>query len=275
MLNEIEYLKEAVKPDTRAPDPTRISVTQLSDSPLIRTLWLENYDKIEQEPEDMLWALYGTALDTIVKRHNKTGMVDLKLELPFENYTIVGKPDIFYPSTGLLVDVKTTSVWTLKNPRKEWTYQLNCYKYLMERLMPELKVEKLQIHGIARDWRKNEKLRYHDYPSSAFVIIDIPIWEDMEKVIDADIKRHTKFPREECTDEEKWTKPTTFALKKEGRKTAIKVENTKEQLMSYCQKNNIVIDGNHYIEERPGECVRCLNYCQVSSFCKYCPKKEK
>jgi len=276
MKNLPEYLIEAVKPNSRQPNPERMSVTQLGDSPLIRTLWMENWDKIEQDPEDMLWALYGTALDTIVKAHNRTGLVDLKFEYPFDDYTIVGKPDIYYPSTETLVDVKTTSVWTLQNPRKEWTYQLNVYKWLMEQLMPELKVKKLEVHGIGRDWRKNEKLRYNTYPDSAFVVINIPMWDDVGKVIDADIKRHKNFPREECTLEEKWSKPDQYAVMRTGRKSALRVLDSEGDAHKWCKHNDHKVGANGIkIVKRPGEFVRCNQYCSVSSVCPFNKGEKK
>lgn len=266
-----DYILEIIKPNTQQPNPERMSITQLGGCPLIRTLWLKYWDKIKQEPEDMLWMVYGNALDSIVKKHCRTGMTDLKFELLMDDFVVVGKPDIYYPQDKILVDLKTTSVWNLKEPRKEWIFQLNCYAYLMKRLMPNLEVTKLQVHGLGRDWRQNEKLRYgHDYPDSAFVIMDIPLWsyEEAEKVIDTHLKDHKFNCERECTPAEKWQKEDKWAVKGAGNKTAKggKVCDSKQEADAFIASK----PGKKWeIEFRPGECTRCKTYCNVSEFCKY------
>lgn len=271
-----DYIENAVKGDSHPPNPARMSVTNLSDCPLQRTLWLKHWNEIEKEPEDMLWALYGTALDTIIKKNCRLGMINIKLELKMDDYELVGMPDIYYPETGLLVDAKTTSVWTLKNPRADWTKQLNIYDYLLFRCQPELKVNKLQVHGFARDWRKNEKLRYGDYPDSAFVIIDIPRWSHQEQIdyIDCQMKDHKLNPERECSPEEKWTKPDQFAAYKGKNKTASRVLDTEEEAEQWIKKQKLT-SKEFTIVKRSGENVRCNSYCNINSFCPYYNHKEE
>ena len=265
-----DYLLNAVAPNTRQPNPERMSVTSLFDSPLIRTLQMEHWNEITEEVDDMLWALYGIALDTIVKQNCREGLTQLKMELPLLDYVLVGQPDIYYLTNELLADLKTTSVWNLKEPRREWIMQLNTYRYMMSKLYPTLKVNKLQVHGLARDWRKNEKLKYNNYPDSAFVILDIPIIEDMEQVIDAAMKEHKHCSKRECTFEEKWQKEDTFAVMKKGQKSAKRVLDSIEEALDWCKENKYAVDNNIIsIVKRPGECVRCQSYCKVSKFCPY------
>ena len=278
-MNWPEYLINACKGDNRKPNEKRMNVTHLFDAPLIRTLSIKYWDKIERKPEDMIWALWGTAVDTIVKSHNSTGMIDLKLELPYDDFIIVGKPDIYYPIDGLLVDVKTTSVWNLKEAKLAWTHQLNCYKYMMAKLMPQLKVNKMQVHGIARDWRPVEKLRYDDYPDCPFVILNIPVLDDIEQAIDMAIKEHKHNPERECLPDERWQKQDQYAVMKQGRKSALRVLNSDVEAKKWCIENEYIenwttgkLKSGINIVKRPGVCTRCQSYCPTSSFCPFYKK---
>jgi len=95
-----------------------------------------------------------------------------------------------------------------------------------------------------------------------------------ENYISERIKLHEQVPAPECTLEEKWQRPTTYAVKKKGRKSAIRVFDnkleaeleldTQEEKAKEKKKNE-----KFFIEERKGENVRCENYCVVNKFCPY------
>ena len=68
-----------------------------------------------------------------------------------------------------------------------------------------------------------------------------------------------------CSDDSTWTTETTYAVMKEGRKTAIRVFNTKEEADSLVYKT-----GCYYVEERKGQHKKCEKYCLVArnGFCR-------
>jgi hypothetical protein len=106
--------------------------------------------------------------------------------------------------------------------------------------------------------------------------IDIPLWDikTTENYISERIKLHEQVPAPECTPEEKWERPTRYAVKKKGRKSAIRVFDNKleaeleldnqEEKAKAKKKND-----KFSIEVRKGENVRCENYCVVNKFCPY------
>jgi hypothetical protein len=66
-----------------------------------------------------------------------------------------------------------------------------------------------------------------------------------------------------CTDEERWMSETTYATKREGRKTAIRVFKTLEEATELAEKEK------GYVETRKGEPKRCTgDFCGVSKWCK-------
>jgi hypothetical protein len=64
----------------------------------------------------------------------------------------------------------------------------------------------------------------------------------------------------ECSPDEMWEKPSTWAIKKEGGVRAKSVHSTKEEA-------EVNLTKGYFIEHRPGERTRCKSYCQVSKFC--------
>lgn len=275
------YLIEATKPDTKQPNPKRIGVTELINPPLQRTLFHQNWDKIKRDPGDCVWMMLGNGLDEIVKRHSTTGLTKLKLELPtIHEITIVAVPDLIDTIEKVLADLKVTSVWSVKETRKEYTYQVNLYHLLLKKLQPELakQVERLEIHAILRDWRHNELLRYNDYPKSQFIILPIDMWstEEQERFLDSCLQDHLQNPNRECTPEEKWMKSDQYAVMKKGRKSALRVLDTEVDAEHWLLDNtNPSEEDKIDIVKRPGDVVRCNNYCSVSEYCPYFRKEIK
>lgn len=269
-----EYIENAVKNDYQ-PRTDRMSVTRLIGPPLIRTLEIEHWDKIEENAEDKLWALDGIGFDHIMKKYSRWALTNIKLEVLLKGFTVVAKLDYYNVLTYVLADLKRTSVWSvqdaLKNCKHDWIKQVNVYDRLLYHVVPQLPVEKLRIHAFARDWRPIEKLRYNNYPKKV-EIIEVPRWSKEEQMdyVDAQLQDHIQNPKRECTDEEKWTKPTTFAVMKVGRKSALKVEDSLPNVHTWC-KNKGHINGEKGISivERPGSCVRCEGYCACQPFCPY------
>jgi hypothetical protein len=83
-----------------------------------------------------------------------------------------------------------------------------------------------------------------------------------------------------CTAVDRWAKPTIYALKKENRKSAIKLYPT----IVEAEKGKKVVEqmaksgakAKYSIETRIGENTRCVgNYCGVAEFCDQFKSMEK
>ena len=142
--------------------------------------------------------------------------------------------------------------------------QLNVYAFLYR--MTGFPVTSLKVHAILRDWVKGRSLREEDYPPIPFVTVNIPVWsdEEVQAYIGDRMVRHFDLPAERCTDEERWYKGTTFAVKKKGQKRARRVLNTMQEAEAWIGEEKGLI-----IEERKGADVRCENYCLVRNVCPY------
>jgi len=209
-------------------------------------------------------------------------------------YTISGQADVYNKNDGMIKDYKVTSVWTvvyaIKEGKPEWDEQLNTLAWLHEANYGE-KAKGLQIVAILRDWNKREyQRRGGDYPPSPVSVIPIEMWsrekqlDYMRKRIKAHVKAETDhfigMPLPLCTAVERWAKPTVYALKKENRKSAIKlyptiVEAEKgKKAIEAVAKNGA--KAKYSIETRLGENTRCVgNYCGVAEFCDQFKSMEK
>jgi hypothetical protein len=270
-----EPLLKALSPTRKAPVMGRLSVTALIGSPLQRILSIKHHGEIQEDASENLWALLGSAIHSVIEKHGVKN-AEIKIEYPFESATIVGVVD--YYDGKELADWKVTSIWSyLLGTKSEWEAQLRIYKFLLEKT--GFPVEKLKIYAILRDW-VSSKVHEEGYPPIPFVAIDVEI-KDIEEYIRNRVRMHLEAEKyidaiesiPECTPDEKWERPTTYAVKKKDAKKAIRVLETEELAHKYIDDNRL---SGVFIEERKGICVKCERFCRVSEYCPfYAPHTQK
>jgi len=251
---------------------SQYSVTELMSPPRIRRLRDKYIDKIEQDVSDMLWSLLGSALHVVMERSITEGYImEERLFVNVDDVTISGQIDLQKetPDGYEIIDYKFTSAWAVMQDKIEWEQQLNVYKWLVESTTHR-KVSKLQICALIRDFSRHE--RKEGYPSAPVHMVDIPMWshEKAQKYVEVrlsmhrEAKMHADFGEDlqPCSDEERWQRETIYAVKREGRKTAIKLFKSIEEANELAEKEK------GYVETRKGEPVRCTgNYCGVAQWC--------
>jgi hypothetical protein len=274
-FNLPEYVVNSVYAPFK-PNPFRFGITALIEPPLIRSLKIQYWDKIEEDIADKLWMIHGNALDAMIKKSSQWGLCNIRLETVWtkdsegRDITVVARPDYYNVLTHVLADLKDTSVWSIVNGKPDWDAQLNGYDYLMNLLVPALHIGELQIHAFSKDWKKNEKLRTgRGYPEIPFSVIPIRRWtrDKQKQFIDWRLQDHLQNPRRECTAIEKWQSKNVWAVKKRGNKTA----KGGKLCASQTEADAFIAgrpDKKWDIEFRQGRCGRCTEYCAVN---KYCP----
>ena len=143
------------------------------------------------------------------------------------------------------------------------------YAWLLRR--KGLYTAKIQFIAFLKDW-KASKAKYDDtYPKSQVYVyesditatdmieIDAFIYDRIATLVVCEDKADDELPL--CTPEERWSTKTKYAVMKKGRKTAVRVCDTKEEALAY---------GSEYeIEERVGRDRRCDEYCERRMYCNY------
>ena len=257
-----------------------ISVTGLLKPHQLRELERRHKDEITEDVSDHLWRLLGQSVHAVLERADTTNhLAEERLTVKIDDVVLSGKPDLL-DSEGVLSDYKVTSVWSfILGDKPEWENQLNVYKWIYEKY--GFKINKLQIVAILRDWTRS-KADESDYPPVPFQVVEIPIWPDgkaeafvRERV--NEFKVAHGLPSESlpiCTKSERWERPSAWAVMKEGRKRAINGGVFSEE--SQAETLLEVVGRGHYIEFRPGESVRCENFCKVNQWChQYQKTKEQ
>lgn len=271
-----EPLVRAVSRHSHEHVPNTISVTSLIQPPQIRALTLKHDGELSEDAGDRIWALLGTLLHGVLERNAK-GLKDTvteeELSIEVLGWRVIGHYDLseMVLDGELLSDWKLTSVWAVKEGVKpEWVSQLNIYAHLIRAAGRQ--VNQIQIVAIGRDWSKNKAKFDTSYPQQQVKVMAVPLWtpEETQEFIEARVRLHQEAEKgswSDCTPEERWSRPTIYALMKKGQKKAVKLFETRAAADFATAKDQ-------YIVERPGESVRCESYCAVSGVCPQL-KREK
>lgn len=258
------------------------SVTEIISPPRIQRLRRAHHEQMEQDVSDMLWQLLGSALHVVAERGAADGHItEERLFTEIDGVKLSGAIDIQkVESDGTIItDYKFTSAWALRQDKFEWEAQQNIYAWLVEREKKQ-KVKGVQICALIRDWSRREASVKPDYPQAPIQVLELPLWplERTEAYVRERIEAHRMSKVQAdwgdelppCTDDERWVRETKFAVKREGRKTAIRVFDTQQEA------DELAVKENGYVEVRKGEAIRCTgNFCGVAEWCSQYQKSLK
>ncbi len=261
-----EPFVRAVVNDPYDPGTCDISVTRLCSSPRKVALEALHAPELTEDVADRVWSLFGQGIHAVLERAETKAMTETRLTIERQGWIISGQFDRFSVANGLLQEFKVTSTYSVKDGgRQEWEAQLNVLAHILRE--HGYSVSNLQVAVILRDWRRSLADRTQDYPPCPIFTIDVPMWteEKCEEFLDYRIRLHqdarTTLP--ECSEDERWSTPETFALMREGRKTAVRVFDNQASVDEALE----LAGPKHWIEFRPGRNIRCESYCPVAPFC--------
>lgn len=260
-----------------------ISATRLLQPPRINVLTKRHWDELEEDTSDRIHSLLGQSVHHVIERaaENTDDLVEMRLFANNEQtngWVLSGQFD-YLSAEGELIDFKTTSAWSamdaLQNGKDEWTAQLNIQDWLVRHNQSDVKheVKTLHICAILRDWSKLRALQSANYPKQQVVMIPVERWspEQQDEYISNRIALHQAAQEVEeppiCTPHERWNKPDQYAVMKDGRKSAVRLLDTRDEAIAYCKDNGLVEGKGAKIVLRKGEDTRCAHYCAVRDFC--------
>lgn len=252
------------------PRSAKYSVTELIGPPQIRCLRDRHGDKIEIDPVDRIWLLFGKLLHgKLEAASDGNALTEEKLVITHDNVTVSGTPDLYDGET--IWDYKTTSVYAIREVKPEWITQANLYRYILAK-SSGFQTASLKIVAICKDWRRGESKRKADYPQSPVVILTVPVWPDSEceAYLSTRIAAHEAanladdagLPQ--CSVEERWEKPPKYAVAVPGAAKAMRLLDSDAEAQAWLAEHP---KKGAAIEFRPGCAVRCEDYCEVSEFC--------
>ena len=248
------------------------SVTEIIAPPQIQRLRRLHDHEMEIDVSELLWQMLGSALHVVAERSQVEGHTsEERLFVEVDGVTFSGAIDLQHDTDDgiVITDYKFTSAWALRNEKIEWVRQQNIYAWLVAKVKGK-KVSKVRICAFIRDWSRHEAAYKDGYPKAPIQVLTLPLWplEKTEAYIRERIEAHRQAkvsedwnePLPKCSDEDRWQRPTMFAVKKEGRKTAIRVLDSLEAAKALAEQQK------GYVEERKAESIRC-GYCGVKQWC--------
>lgn len=276
--------------------PDRISVTELIDSPQVVALRRAYRDQLQEDISDMAWKILGEAghsvLENAAKEFPERYLCERRLKVDLDGMTISGRFDMFDRKEDTLYDFKFTSVYKviMSDSDVAWQRQMNVYAALLSSYgffnaetnkQEVLNVKKAKILCILKDWSKSKSEFERGYPPSPFAVIDIKLYHPQQMInwIRGRLADHklalstvsTQNPVMSCTDQDRWAKPTVFAvMKSPNAARSSKNCSSREEAEQFVAKK--IHEGdpdflNAFIQERKGENVRCERFCPVKDFC--------
>ena len=269
---------DLVSGDTYSKGESDITTTGLAQPPKIAELTRRHGSEITMDASEKVWTMMGTAnhyvLEQIALRNPERYVTEQRFYLDIDGVKLGGQIDLFDRETETLWDYKVSSVYkAMSDDKLEWTKQANVNKLLCEH--NGIHPKKLAVLLVMKDFKRKDAEFKANYPKCAILEIPLPIWQEAETLayIKSRINLHNsaKMINNEdeipvCTEEERWAKPTTWAvLKERGAKRAVNggLYGSEAEAILHAKR----IDGA--VEKRDGSNARCENYCQVRKWCNF------
>ncbi len=253
----------------------RLSVTQLIGSPRIAILRARHDSEMETDVVDGIWSMMGRAMHSLAEAGaDEQHIAEERIHTNVLGWSLSGGIDLqrLDGNSAIVEDYKVTSAWAVMNDKPEWERQLNVYDYLVTK-EKGWHVKELNVIAFIRDWSRMKASTQEGYPSAPVIRVPVKQWtfEEQQAYVEERIRLHQEaatrdqfgddLPR--CTDEDRWVKQSKFAVMKPGRKTAVRVFDTKAEADAFSTDN-----AGTEVVERPGAATRCTeNFCGVSQWC--------
>lgn len=267
--------------------PNRYSVTEVLGGTCEAVLKRRHAGEATEDVSDRLWAVLGSAVHKVLESAQSAPEQHQEqwLCVKVGDYELSGIFDLYDETTGTVTDWKVTSVYTvLFGDFEKWRKQTLAYCWMLRQKGHG--AHRGQIVAMLRDHNMRKAKIERDYPPHPVFTIEWDFTEEDFKAIESDIFAwfgevwHQEITDdnelEPCSPEQRWHKPDKWAVKKKGRKTAIRVYESEKDARVRAMEENKMADSNdlYYVEFREGEDTKCDSYCPVSDFCPFAQAKK-
>ena len=144
---------------------------------------------------------------------------------------------------GIVEDYKTASIWkVIYQSFDDYKKQGLIYLWLLK--SEKLPAKKMKFYSLLKDYSKSKARFDANYPKSPVHVYEyIPSDSDLKEIDDfirskvAMLKKYINVADDDippCTAEERWASDNKYAVMKTGRKSAVKVRDSKQE----AEKNN-------------------------------------
>lgn len=257
--------------------PKRYSVTQILKGVPEAVLERRHADEIEADCSDMVWAIFGSAVHSILEKSQETNtqIKENKLIVDVHNgYQLSGIFDLYDDKTGTVTDYKTASVWkAIKGDWDDYRRQTLIYCWMLNKI--GFKANRGEIVALLKDHSKSKARFDASYPQHPVVTVSWDFTD--EELAEVELWIYSRFAQiqvaeqlpdnlmPECTDAERWADPEKYVVIKKGTKRAKRVLSNQEE----AEKLRTELGDDYIIEVRPAQYRKCEAYCSACKFCKF------
>lgn len=271
MINIVQQLTSFPSPFMRAitrdrysKGDSQFSCTQLINAP--KRTWLATKGEKVETPYSSFAALLGTAIHAVLEDNvdpscGEVAEQRMFYDFPINNTTVRISGQIDFYENRTVFDYKFIG-GTQAEMKTDHHKQVQINGLLSE--FNGLEVEHVAIAYLQRDWSYMQSTVNPLYPKTPFKIFVTPFDRQFAaKTLSTCVKDHQDAldgnPRD-CTDEEMWAKPDSFALMKPGAKRASKLCAT----MAEAEQEK---KPGQFIQVRKGERTFCASFCGFGHIC--------
>lgn len=262
----------------------RYSVTDLLGGTCEAILKRRHADEIADDVADRVWAIFGSAVHRILQDAQespdqlKENWIAHQLDGGLRGYWLSGIFDLYDDATGTVTDYKTASVWKVQmGDFEDWRKQALMYCWLLQQIGFDAWTG--QIVALLKDHSIRKARTDKDYPQHPVFIISWRFTKaDLDGIEDYIYRWFRQVSCMEdlpddllltCSDSQRWHKPDTFAVVKDGNKRAARVLEDLDAASALCDQLAEKTGKPHHVEHRIGEDTKCDSYCSVAEFCPY------
>jgi hypothetical protein len=232
------------------------------------------WGSLEDDVSDRIWAVFGSAVHSVLESEGENDFSEQVMSYPVNGINVTGQIDNYDMKNGFIDDYKTASVNKIKFADfTDWHLQGMIYAWLLRK--NGFKAGRCRFVALLKDHSKTDALRDSGYPQDPVYIYQFPVTQkDLFKTgiyvnnKVSEYQRCLHLPDDgipPCTPEERWDRPPKFAVMKNGLKRAVRLFDRQEDADLLAETKG----GNHYVEYRHGESVRCRSYCLCRKYCNY------
>lgn len=262
-----------------------ITATGLIRPPRVHALYKRYPDKLVIDYANLMGALRGKMLHKLLEIAKVKNVIrERRLYTTINGWRVSAQFDMLSLDSARLTDWKSMEVWKYQLSKKEeFEQQLNVQAWLLAYGHDEqgnracYHVEEIEAVAWLLDWKVKNYLKDPEhYPFTPTPVIPLKLWKlaETEQWMQHRVALHQaalaakdeELPR--CTPEERWEGATVYAVKRQGKKNALKgglhASESEAQRFMAEQPN----PQECFIEARPATPTRCVGgWCAASSFC--------